>query len=82
MGATYKFDEGPLTGLTLSAALLDLGFINWSDNVTAYNEGEDFVFDGFKDIAIDDETGGRKLEDQADDLADDLEKLYNVRTDG
>ena len=33
-------------------------------------------------LAIDDETGGRKLEDQADDLADDLEKLYNVHTDG
>lgn len=82
LGATYKFDEGPLKGLTLSAAVLDLGFINWSENATAYNEGEDFVFEGFKDIAIDDETGGRKLEDQADDLADDLEKLYNVHTDG
>ncbi|MBR3756896.1 MAG: hypothetical protein IKK62_00495 [Bacteroidaceae bacterium] len=82
LGATYQFDEGLLKGLTLSAAVLDLGFINWSDNVTAYNEGEDFVFDGFQDIAINSENGGRELEDQADDLVDDLEKLYNVHTDG
>lgn len=82
LGATWKFTEGPLEGLTLSAALLDLGFINWSDNVMAYNEGEEFHFDGFRDIAIDSKGEGRELEDQFDDLQDDLEKLYNVRTDG
>ncbi len=83
LGATYKFTEGVLKGLTLSAAVLDLGFINWSDNIVAYNEGEDFVFNGFQNIAIDSESGkGKELDDQFDDLQDDLEKLYNVRTDG
>ena len=51
LGATYKFTDGPLEGLTLSAAVLGLGFINWSDNIEAFNEGEDFVFDGFQNIA-------------------------------
>lgn len=83
LGATYKFTDGPLEGLTLSAAVLDLGFINWSDNIEAFNEGEDFVFDGFQNIAIDSESGqGKELDDQFDDLQDDLEKLYNVKTDG
>lgn len=82
LGATWKFTEGALKGLTLSAAVLDLGFINWSDNIVAYNEGEEFAFDGFQNIAIDSEGEGRELDDQFDDLQDDLEKLYNVRTDG
>lgn len=82
LGATYKFTEGALKGLTLSAAVLDLGFINWSDNVVAYNQGEDFFFKGFHNIAIESDGSGRELEDQFDDLQDDLEKLYNVKTDG
>ena len=82
LGATYKFTDGPLEGLKLSAAVLELGFINWADNAKAVNDGEEFVFEGFKDIAIDDNGNGKKLEDQMDDLGDDLEKLYNVRTDG
>ena len=82
LGANYKFNEGVLKGLSLSAAILDLGFINWSENSIAYNEGSDFEFDGFNDIAIDNDGEGRKLEDQIDDLTDDLEKLYNVYTNG
>lgn len=81
LGANYKFTEGILKGLTISAALLDLGFINWSDNITAYNEGEEFIFNGFQNMSIND-NDGKKLDDQLDDLEDDLEKLYNVKTDG
>lgn len=82
LGASYKFTEGTLKGLTLSAALLDLGFINWSDNVMAYNQGDDFTFNGFHNVALDEDGEAREIDDQLDDLQDDLEQLYNVRTDG
>lgn len=81
MGATYKFTEGTLEGLTLSAALLDLGFISWSDNIVATNEGEEFVFNGFENVSLDNNEG-RELKDQFEVMGDDLEKLYSVRTDG
>ncbi len=82
LGASYKFTEGPLKGLALSAALLDLGFISWSDNVMAYNQGEDFVFDGFHNVALDEDGTALEIDEQLDDLQDDLERLYNVHTDG
>lgn len=83
LGATYKFTEGALKGFTFSAALLDLGFINWSENIMAYNEGEEFRFDGFHNVVIENQPGQEnELEDQLDRLQDDVEKLYNVRTDG
>lgn len=82
LGASYKFTDGALKGLSLSASLLDLGFINWSENVVAYNHGDDFVFDGFHNVALDDDGEAHEIDEQLDDLQDDLEKLYNVHTDG
>lgn len=81
LGATYNFSEGPLKGLEVSAAILDLGFINWDENVTAYNEGQPFEFNGFQGIDIE-KGSGNEIDDHFDRLTDDLEKLYNVRTDG
>ena len=82
LGATYKFTDGPLENLTLSAALLDLGFISWSDNIVAANDSEEFVFDGFENIAINSKGENQKLGDQYDDMIDRLEELYNVRPSG
>lgn len=54
LGATYKL----LPDLTLSAAVLDLGFMGWSNNIKGRTSAEPWTFDGFKDVAI--------MEDQDD----------------
>lgn len=85
MGATYKMDQ-LVEGLTLSAALLDLGFISWGNNLKGRSAGE-FYFDGFKEFAFEsgeDANGNKKqtLENQFDDLMDDLEGMIKYYDDG
>ena len=79
LGATYKMDA-LVEGLTLSAAVLDLGFISWNHTISGYNDGSvPFEFEGFKNIQVkDDESGdgSKSLDDQFDDLKDDLENMY------
>ncbi len=68
LGAVYRLTDD----LTLSAALTDLGFISWSTTATATNNGQPFLFDGFHDVALDDDYAapGQKAEDQSDSYAD------------
>lgn len=82
LGAEWNLEkDGLLDGLKVSAALLDLGFINWSHVAKAYNKGEEFVFDGFKDIQV--KGGpGRDLSSQTDELADKLSDLYSLQDGG
>lgn len=75
-----KFCE-PLEGLTVSAAVTDLGTISWKKGVRAVTNGQPFVFDGFNDIKIGD-NDGVDFDDQTDDLGDRLEKLYNLKDGG
>ena len=42
LGGVYKLNDN----LTLSASVLDLGFINWSNNMKAVNRAESFEFNG------------------------------------
>lgn len=69
LGATYKL----LDHLTLSAAVVDLGFIRWDKNLrgTTRND-ESFLFDGFDEIDINDDSS---IDDQWDDIADQLEDM-------
>ena len=78
LGAVYKLNDD----WTFSAALLDLGFISWSNNVTAVNSGEPFEFDGFNVVAVNREDGGHKLSDITDDLADQFTKFSNLEDQG
>lgn len=80
LGTEFDFkDIAP--GLKLSLALLDLGFINWSESHTIENNGQEFVFDGFNNVKV--EGGnGTKLSEQTDDLADRLSDLYNLQNKG
>lgn len=48
LGATYKV----MDDLTVSAAVTDLGFINWSNDIQAVNRATTFEFEGFKDISV------------------------------
>ena len=75
-----KFVE-PLKGMKVSLAANDLGSIKWKEGVKAVNDGKPFVFEGFNDIQISDGPGV-DIEDQADDLGDRLERLYNLRDGG
>lgn len=69
LGATYKL----MDNLTLSAAVVDLGFIRWTKNLRgATRNDESFLFDGFDEIDINDDSS---IDDQWDDIADQLEDM-------
>lgn len=79
LGATYKMDDF-VDGLTLSASLLDLGFIRWKKNINAYNDGKvPFNFEGFDNLQLmEDETstnGSKDIDEQWNEMQDDLEAL-------
>lgn len=80
LGATYDL----LEGLQLSAAVLDLGFISWSNTLKGQNEGKPFLFEGFRDVAIDsdEDDDPDDLDNQFDDLLDDLEAMVKFYDQG
>lgn len=72
---------------TVSAALLDLGFIGWSNNMQAVNRQTSFEFNGFHDVAVkkEDAMGNPKdnsLETQGDRYADQIADFANLSSDG
>lgn len=75
LGATYQFRDD----LQFSVALLDLGFINWKNNIKAATANEPWTFEGFHSIAIDpdDPNDPNDLENQFEQQGDDLERLMN-----
>lgn len=77
LGATFKLNED----LTLSAAVTDLGAINWKKVHKASSMG-DYTFDGFTDIYVASDHGNQKLGDQFESLGDDLEEMFSVYEDG
>lgn len=80
LGAEYDFKE-LLPGLKASLAILDLGFINWSESHVVENHGTPFAFNGFHNIKVKD-GNGEKFSDQADRLVDDLTELYRLENKG
>lgn len=66
LGAIYKINDD----WTVSASLTDLGFISWSNNMTAESSGEQFEFDGFHDVAVSHDNNGEELSDKTDKLGD------------
>lgn len=78
LGATYKVAES----MTLSAALTDIGFISWSNNIQASNHQQTFTFNGFHDISVKEERDPNTLDKQSDDYADQLADFANLQNDG
>jgi len=67
LGATYKLNDD----WSFSAALLDLGFISWSNDMMARNTIGTFEFDGFHDVDVARHGGMRDASDKyADQFAD------------
>ena len=78
LGGVYKINND----FTVSAALLDLGFIKWSNNMVAVNGGEEFVFNGFHDVAVNEDRGGCTLGMQGDKYSDQLADFANLQDKG
>lgn len=78
LGGVYKINND----FTVSAALLDLGFIKWSNNMVAVNGGEEFVFNGFHDVAVNEDRGGSTLGMQGDKYSDQLADFANLQDKG
>lgn len=82
LGVSYDMKRW-VNGLKLSAALTDLGSINWTECATAYNAGQPFEFDGFQNVSVHDQDGanGRQgsLSQQWESISDDLEKMANFK---
>ena len=78
LGGVYKINND----FTVSAALLDLGFIKWSNNMVAVNGGEEFVFSGFHDVAVNEDRGGSTLSMQGDKYSDQLADFANLQDKG
>ena len=81
MGAQYEVMEG----LTVSAALTDLGFISWRNTHNTSSQG-DYTFDGFDNIYI---TGGDEdkkeqngLDNQFERMGDELEEMFSLYDEG
>lgn len=76
-GMVYKLTDD----VTLSASLLDLGAIVWTNDYRAENDESSFVFNGFHDVSI----GGDSpnvLDKQADSYGDQLLDFANLRDKG
>ncbi len=83
LGGVYKINDD----FTVSAALIDLGFIGWSNNMQAVNRQNSFEFNGFHDIAIHDEdangnTKANAFDSQTDKYSDQLADFANLSDEG
>ena len=81
LGATYKMDDF-VEGLTLSAAVLDLGFIRWNNALKA-TMAHSYTFAGFKEpVVIDPEDGDvGDLNNQFDQIGDELKDFIKFYED-
>jgi hypothetical protein len=72
MGATYQLTKR----LMLSAAITDLGFIKWKNNVTNLNINQSFEFNG---VDVSNVLNGDKTFDEVtDELLDSLQNSYTI----
>lgn len=77
LGAIYKINDD----WTVSASVLDLGFINWKNNIRAVNRSKSFEFNGFHDTSVKSE-GGNTIDDQTDKYSDQIKDFINLKNDG
>ena len=82
LGAVYSLDNMGVEGLTVSAAITDLGFISWSNNIQASNHQDTFTFNGFHDISANEDRDPNTFDKQADDYSDQIADFANLQNDG
>lgn len=71
-GVSWKFADY----FTLSAAVLDLGFMMWNNHKTAVNPAGGWNFAGFSEIPTVAEGAARSLKDQYDDFSDMIDDCF------
>lgn len=71
LGVTYKLTEKAM----LSAAVTDLGFIKWKNNVSTLYTRNNFEFTGLNMTDV--VNGTKDLEDAGNELVDSLRTLFN-----
>ena len=77
LGGIYKINRD----WTVSAAVVDLGFINWSNNMQATNRSQSFIFNGFHDTAVK-SNHTNSLDNQADKYGDQIADFANLSDEG
>ena len=77
LGGVYKINDD----WKVSAAVLDLGFISWNNNVKAENNGKPFTFNGFQDATVG-SGSGNTLDNQWDYYSDQLTDFINLEDKG
>ena len=77
LGAVYQINED----WRVNAAVLDLCFISWSNNMQAVNRSDMFEFGGFHDISVKDGSGV-DIEDQTDKYGDQIADFINLKDNG
>ena len=79
LGAVYKINDKA----TVSLAVTDLGFINWKDCSYATNKNDSFEFEGFDNIAVEDNPdGSNSFDDAADQVWESLKGMVKYNSDG
>lgn len=79
LGVVYKAQF--LKGLTLSASLLDLGFINWKNDLVASTNGAQ-VFDTDRYTFNVDDDATNSFDNELDKIKDDFSALYELNDMG
>lgn len=83
LGATYDFSELLTPGLVVSASLTDLGYVNWNKTAQASIAPEDsYVFDGFSQMGIHNDSENASIEDQWETTRDELEDFFALEDKG
>lgn len=77
LGGVYKINDD----WTVSASVLDLGFISWSDNARAANTSKSFEFNGFHDVSVN-SNHGSTIDDQTDKYSDQITDFINLQDKG
>lgn len=77
LGAEYHLDDN----WDFSLALLDLGFINWNNNMVASTNGE-FVYNTDKYTFSPNENDVNSFDNELDKITDDLASLYELQNEG
>lgn len=79
LGGVYRITDEA----TVSLAITDIGFISWNDCSIAENRNEEFIYNGFDNIGVEDNPdGSNDFDDAADDIKDSLQDLVNFKDSG
>lgn len=78
LGTEFKLNEN----WKFNAALLDLGFISWSNDVQVRNATSSVIFDGFHDVSVSKQRDPNTLGYQAKGYADQFKDFANLQDKG